>query len=275
MTARLIHRVLVVALAAAFLLPLFWMVSVSLFAEGTGLNSPPWEAWADPQWENYAHALSDRWIGDFPRLLVNTLVITILSILGQLLCCSLAGYAFARLEFRGRDLLFGLVLASMMLPPQVLTVPHFLLFRSLGLVDTWAPLLLPCVLGGAPFFVFLFRQAFLALPRDLGEAARLDGCGPWRTFFFVMLPLVRPMLGTVAIFTFLATWNDFWGPLVYLHSEENRTLALALASFNRSFNVAVEYMMAAASVILAPCLLVYFVFQRVFLRGIATAASKR
>lgn len=214
-------------------------------------------------------------MGDFPRLLANTLILTILCVIGQCLTCSLAGFAFARLRFRGRDALFMAVLATMMLPPQVTTIPQFILFRELGLVDTFQPLILPCVLGGAPFFIFLFRQAFLGLPRELDDAARMDGCGWFRTYAFVALPLVRPMLATVALFTFLATWNDFWAPLIYLSSPENRTLALALAAFNRSFNVAVEHMMAAAGVVLLPCVIVYFLFQGLFVRGISVAASKR
>jgi len=268
-----LHRLLVLVVSAVWVLPVTWMVSVALFEEGRGLESPPLESLGDPHPENFARAM-DR-MGDFPRLLLNTSVITVLSIAGQLICCSLAGFAFACLRFRGRDLLFVLVLATMMLPPQVTTVPQFLLFRGLGLVDTFAPLVLPTVLGGAPFFIFLCRQAFLGLPRDLLEAARMDGAGWLRTWWRVMLPCVKPMAATVAIFTFLATWNDFWAPLVYLLSQENQTLSLALASFNQTYNTAVELMMAAASIVLAPCVVVYFVFQRIFIRGVSLAASKR
>lgn len=272
---RSLHRLTVLLVIVAFALPLLWMLSVSVMPNGEGLTRPFWEAWADPAFDNYSEALSERRMGDVPRLLWNTVLITVLCVVGQCLTCSLAGYAFARLQFRGRDLLFVGILATMLLPPQVTTIPQFIMFRELGLVDTFYPLILPCVLGGAPFFIFLFRQAFLALPTDLEDAARMDGCGWFRTYFWVMLPLVRPMLATVALFTFLATWNDFWAPLIYLSSPENRTLALALASFNRSFNVAVEHMMAAAGSVLAPCVIVYFVFQRMFIRGISVAASKR
>jgi multiple sugar transport system permease protein len=196
-------------------------------------------------------------------------------VLGQCLTCSLAGYAFARLRFRGRDALFLLVLATMLLPEPATAIPRFLLFRSLGLVDTYAPLILPTVLGGAPFFVFLFRQYFLSLPTELDEAARLDGCGPWRAYLRIFLPLARPMLATVALFTFLATWNDFWAPLLYVLSPEKRTLTLALASFQRTYDTAVEHLMAASAVILVPCVLLYFLAQRLFLRGLRVAAAKR
>jgi ABC-type glycerol-3-phosphate transport system permease component len=142
------------------------------------------------------------------------------------------------------------------------------------MVDTWYPLILPSILGGAPFFVFVFRQYFLALPAELSEAARMDGCSPLRAWWRIFLPLSRPMLVTVAIFTFLATWNDFWTPLIYILSPEKRTLTLALAGFNQTYNTAVEHMMAASAVVLAPCMLVYFLAQRVFMRGIRVAASK-
>ncbi len=272
MGARGWHRVLMVVTGLVFAVPLLFMVSVSLHPEGKGLGGSVTDLASDAQFENYAAAL--RQMGDFPRLLVNTVLITVLSILGQLFTCSLAGFAFARLRFRGRDALFLLVLATMMLPDQVTAIPRFLLFRILGVVDTYYPLVLPTVLGGAPFFIFLFRQYFLALPKELDEAARIDGCSPFQSYWRVFLPLARPMLVTVAIFTFLATWNDFWNPLIYILSPEKRTLTLALAEFNRTYNTAVEHMMAASGVILFPCILIYFMAQKVFMRGVQVAASK-
>jgi len=272
MSARAWRSGAVIAAGLCFVAPLAFMLEVSLQEEGHGLDRSPAAVFDTAHFENYANALAS--MGDFGQLLGNTLLITVLSIAGQLLCCSLAGYAFARLEFRGRDGLFVAVLATMLLPDQVSAIPRFLLFRWLGMVDTIAPLVLPTVLGGAPFFVFLFRQYFLSLPAELGEAARMDGCTPLGAYWHVFLPLARPMLVTVGILTFLATWNDFWAPLIYLLSPEKRTLTLALASFHQSYNTAVEQMMAAAGVVLAPCVLVYFLAQRVLLRGVRTAASK-
>jgi multiple sugar transport system permease protein len=272
MIHRIWNRALLVIVALLFAAPLLFLLEVSLQPEGRGLGGSPADLLRDAHFENYAEAL--RRMGNFPRLLANTALITVLSIAGQCLTCSLAGFAFARLRFRGRDALFLLVLATMMLPDQVTTIPRFLFFRGLGLVDTYGPLVLPTVLGGAPFFIFLFRQYFLSLPPELDEAARMDGCSAWSTYWRVFLPLARPMLATVAIFTFLATWNDFWAPLIYVVSPEKRTLTLALAGFNRTFNTAVEHMMAASGVVLFPCVLVYFLAQRLFLRGIQVAASK-
>jgi len=269
---RLLRALALAAVFVTFALPLWFVVSASLHAEGTGLGlgalAPP----ADPAWKNYALALER--MGGFGRFFANTVLVTVLSILGQCFTCSLAGYAFARLQFRGRDALFACVLAAMMLPDQTSALPRFLLFRTLGLVDTYGPLVLPTVLGGAPFFIFLFRQYFLSLPAELDEAARMDGCSAWQAYWRVFLPLARPMLATVALITFLATWNDFWAPLVYVLSPEKRTLTLALASFQRTYDTSVELLMAASAVILAPCVLVYFLAQRLFLRGIRVAASK-
>lgn len=275
MSARLLARLSACGVGLLFAVPLLFMLSVSLQPEGQGLERSPLALAREAHFENYAEALAQMGAaGSVGRLFWNTLVITVLSIAGQLLCCSAAGYAFARLTFRGRDALFLCVLATMMFPEQVTAIPRFLLFRSLGLVDTFAPLLLPTVLGGAPFFVFLFRQYFLALPRELSEAARIDGCSPTRAYFLVFLPLARPMLVTVGLFTFLATWNDFWAPLIYLVSPENRTLTLALAGFQRTYDTSVEHLMAASGVVLFPCVLVYFVVQRLFLGGLRVAASK-
>lgn len=271
-TRSMRRTVALVVAALGFGFPLVLLVEMSLHPEGAALGRPTRALLTDTAFENYAEAL--RRMGDFPRLLANTASITALSIAGQLFVCSFAGFAFARLQFRGRDPLFLCVLATMLVPEQVAAVPRFLLFRSLGLVDTWYPLVLPTVLGGAPFFIFLFRQAFLALGDELGEAARMDGASPLRMYWHVFLPLVRPMLGTVAIFTFLATWNDFWAPLLYVLSPEKRTLTLALAGFSRTFSTSVEHLMAASAVVLAPCLVVYFVFQRVFLQAVRTAARK-
>lgn len=269
------RAVTAVLVGLLFAVPLLFMVEVSLHGEGRGLAESPATLLDEAHFENYAAALRAMATGgSFARLFGNTALLTALCILGQLFCCSLAGYAFARVDFRGRDELFLLVLATMLLPEQVSAIPRFLLFRWMGAVDTYYPLVLPTVLGGAPFFIFLFRQYFLSLPAELSDAARMDGCTPFGAYARIFLPLARPMLLTVALLTFLATWNDFWAPLIYLMSPEKRTLTLALAGFNQTYNTSVELMMAAASVVVAPCLLVYFLAQRVFLRGVRTAASK-
>ncbi|MEM7311248.1 MAG: carbohydrate ABC transporter permease [Planctomycetota bacterium] len=277
---RLARTVLLALLGMAFLAPLAWMVNASLKAEGEAVVSPV----APPEvarWENYGAALRQMGAFDdsgpyagFLQLAANTLLITALSIAFQILTCSLAGYAFARLRFRGRDVLFVLVLAAMMLPAQALVIPQFVLFQQLGWIDTFLPLLVPCLLGGSPFFIFLFRQSFLTIPRDVVEAARLDGCGAFGVYLRVMLPLSRPVVATVAIFTFLAAWNDLWTPLIYLSSPENQTLTLALAGFSRTYRVAVEHLMAASTIVLLPCVVVYFLAQKTLVRGVQLSATK-
>lgn len=269
---RWLHRSVLVVLAACFCVPLIWMVVLSFQHEGVGLTAGMTSFPRGVHPENYATAVEQ--MEGFWHLFANTAFLTIACIFGQVFCCSLAGYAFARLRFVGRDALFMLVLATMMLPPQVLAIPQFLFYRQLGLIDTFYPLILPTLFGGAPFFIFLFRQYFLTIPPELTEAARVDGCGPFKTFFFIMLPLARPVVGTVAIFTFLATWNDFWAPLIYLNSPENQTLTLGLAAFNQSYRVAIELLMAASSLVLAPCVLVYLIFQKVFLRSVRLSGAK-
>lgn len=279
--ARIDIRVLLlvavrIAVCAVFLLPVLWMVLISLQPAGTGLAAGPAELLRGRAFENYTVAIER--MGDFPRLFANTMFITVCCVIGQMFVASAAGYAFACMRFRGRDALFLVVMATMMLPDQVTAIPRFLEFRELGLVDTFWPLILPMVFGGAPFwppfFIFLFRQYYKSLPGELVEAARVDGCGHVVIWWRVMLPLSRPMLATVAVFTYLAVWNDLWTPLIYIMSNENQTLTLALAGFNRTYNTAVEHMMAATTVVLLPCVLVYTVAQGIFSRGIRTSALK-
>ncbi len=265
------RRVLLCVAALAFLAPFAWMVNASLKPEGQAVLSSLTLV-RHPQWSNYPKAL--REMGSFPRLLLNTVMVTVASIACQLLTCSLAGYAFARLRFPGREALFLLVLATMMLPLQVTVIPQFIVFQGVGWVDTFFPLIAPCLFGGSPFFIFLFRQAFLAIPRDVVEAARLDGCGWWGVYWRILLPLVRPVVSTVAIFAFLGVWNDLWTPLIYLHSAERSTLTLALAGMSRVYGLHVETLMAASTVVLLPCLLVYFLAQRYFVQGVALTAGK-
>ncbi|MFQ6079088.1 MAG: ABC transporter permease subunit, partial [Thermodesulfobacteriota bacterium] len=178
-----------------------------------------------PQWGNYLAALKEE---PFHLYLFNSLFITVSSIVGQVLSCSLVGFAFARLRFRGRDLLFIILLSAMMLPAQITMIPTFVLFVKLGWLDTFKPLIVPAFLAHSAFFVFLFRQFFMTFPLDLEDAARIDGCGPLGIYWHIMLPLAKPAVATVAVFTFLATWNDFLRPLLYLNSDEHQTLALAL-----------------------------------------------
>ncbi len=267
-------------LAFLFLAPLLWMVNASLKPEGMAIQEPLTPS-MDPEFGNYVEALTrmgafdqEKPLRGFLRIALNTVVLTAFSIVFQVLTCSLAGFAFAKLRFRGRDFLFILVLATMMLPLQVTVIPQFVLFRGLGWIDTFLPLLAPCLFGGSPFFIFLFRQYFLTLPRDVIDAAKLDGAGWFTLYFRVLLPLSRPVVATVSVFTFLFVWNDLWMPLIYLSSPENGTLTLALAGFSRTYRVSVELLMAASTVVLFPCLIIYFIAQKYFVTGVRLTAGK-
>ena len=197
-----------------------------------------------------------------------------MTIFGQILSCSLVGFGFARFKFRGRDTLFIIMISTMMLPAQVTMIPVFVLFKTLHLVDTLWPLLIPSFFAG-PFFVFMFRQFFTQVPEELIEAARIDGCSHLRIYWQFMLPLSGPVIAIVAIYTFLGAWNDFLGPLIYLNSPDNRTLALALNSFKGQYGTTDAQLLMAASVIcMIPCVLLFFAAQKYFVESVSSSGMK-
>ncbi len=269
--------------ALLMLFPLWWMFVISLetpanagaaAAGGKGMALWP----ADAQWSNYPEALrevgSTPWTG-FLDALANSILITVLTVIGTVLSCSLAGYGFARVSFRGSRALFVLMLATMMLPAQVTMIPLFLLFRELGWVDTLLPLVVPSFFGNA-FFIFMFRQFFAQVPEALVEAARIDGYGHLGIWWRVMLPLCRPVIAITAVFTFIFCWNDFLAPLIYLHSEEQMTLAVALNSFRNQYGGLddVHLLMAVSLITMVPCILLFFAAQKQFVEGLGKGAVK-
>lgn len=268
---RFLIYVLLILGSIVFMIPFLWMVSSSLKELPQIFVYPP--QWIpDPfRWDNYVVTLGKM---DFLVALKNTLLITGLGVLGQLLSSSVVAYGFARLRFPGREFLFLLVLSTMMLPPQVTMIPVFIIFRSLGWVDTFKPLIVPAFFGGGAFFIFLLRQFFLTIPKDLEDAARIDGCGTFRIFWQIILPLAKPALITVAIFSFMNHWNDFMGPLIYLNSAHKRTLAIALQSFQGQFTAEWNLLMAASIVVLIPVLVIFFALQRYFVEGIVLTGIK-
>lgn len=279
--------------AAAMLFPLWWMLIISLLpaseagAAATGIGTLKLWTWA-PQWVNYDEALrrfgvrqaentAGTWraYAGFLDALANTLVITALSVIGQVLSCSLVGYAFARLRFRGRQGAFVLMISTMMLPAQVTMIPMFILFRWLGWIDSILPLVVPLFFG-TPFFIFMFRQFFAQIPEALVEAARIDGAGHGGIWLRIMLPLCKPVIAITTIFTFIGTWNDFLLPLIYLHSEDQATLAIALNGFRNQYGglADVHLLMAASLVTMLPCILVFLAAQRQFVGGLALGGVK-
>jgi len=263
------HMVLV-GLLVLFLGPFFWLVSTSLKTNKAMFRMPPQWVPNPATAEHYGDALTK-----FPalRYMGNTMVIVLFTTIGTVLSCSMAAYAFSRLRWPDRGLIFSLLLATMMIPAQVTMIPVYILFSKIHWVDTFLPLIVPAFFGNA-FFVFLLRQFFLTIPEELLEAARLDGAGEWRVFWQVVLPLSKPALLTVMIFTVLRAWNDFMGPLIYISSEKKRTLALGLAHLHGVQGTEWGLLMAASMLMVLPAVLLFFVAQRFFIEGIALTGTK-
>ena len=269
---NLLTHMVLIGLLTVFLGPFFWLVSTSLKTEKAMFRMPP--QWV-PDRQTFTLEHYDHAITEFPalRYAANTMVIVVFSAIGTLLSCSMAAYAFSRLRWPDRAVIFGLLLATMMIPGQVTMIPVYVLFSKLRWVDTFLPLIVPAFFGNA-FFVFLLRQFFLTIPEELLEAARLDGAGEWRVFWQVVLPLSKPALLTVMIFTVLRAWNDFMGPLIYLTSENKRTLALGLAHLRGVQGTEWGLLMAAGMLMVLPAVLLFFVAQRFFIEGIALTGTK-
>ncbi len=223
------------------------------------------------RWENFPTAWNAE---PFSRYTMNTLIITTFGIFGQALTASLVAFGFARLEWPGRKWLFWLVLATMMLPQEVTMIPSFLIYRKLGWIDTFLPLIVPSFLGGGAFSIFLFRQFFLTLPRELDDAARVDGCSSLGVYLHILMPLCKPILATIAVFSFVAHWNDFLTPLIYLNSSDNFTLAVGLRFFQGAYETDMHLLMAASTLALLPVLLVFFLGQKYFVRSIVMSGVK-
>lgn len=258
---------LLVVGAAIFFVPLLWTISAALKTSTEYVTSPERLIPERPTLENFGKAWTAL---PFNAFVQNTVLITLLCTLGQVLSSSLVAYGFARFEFRGRNLIFGLLLATMMLPGQVTAIPVFMIWRELHAIDTFVPLVLPSFLGGA-FNVFLLRQFLLGVPRELDEAAMVDGAGPVRVWWSVLLPCMAPALATVGVFTFLGQWDSFEGPLIYLNSTEKYTVAIGLRMFQDTFGGNFEQVMAATLVHIVPTIIVFFAAQRYFIKGIATS----
>jgi ABC-type glycerol-3-phosphate transport system permease component len=258
-------HVILFAIAAVSLLPLIYMVSTSLKERGQEFAYPIEWIPSPAVWRNYLTAVQTV---EAMTFFANTMIITVLTLIGGILTSSLAAYGFARTRFPGRDFLFMLMLSSLMLPYMVTLIPQFVLFRELGWINTLYPLIVPAFFGGAPFYIFLLRQFFKGLPTDLEDAAKLDGAGFFRIWWTVAMPLATPALATVAILSILHHWNDFLAPLVYLHTQDNWTLALGIRLFRDQYQVLFNLTMAYAVMMTIPVFTVFFAFQKYFVRGI-------
>lgn len=266
---ELVAHLGLIPISITMLIPLIWMFSTSLKPKGMVFTYPPQWIPNPVRWKNYPEALT---ILPFHLFFRNSMVYCLAILIGQVLVSTLVGYGFARLSFPGRDFFFWLVLIRMMLPGTVTLVPSYVMFTKMGWINTFLPLVVPGWLPGlysASFYIFLCRQFFMGIPLELDEAAKMDGAGHLRIWWQIILPLCKPVVTTVAIFSFIIHWNDFMGPLLYLHDMKLRPLALGLQSFQGAYATEWHWMMAASSVMVVPIIILFFSAQGYFLRGIA------
>lgn len=264
----LIHTVLIIG-AAAMILPFLWMILTSIKSVGEAVQVPPKIFPSTPKWDNYSAVLN---ILPFAKFYLNTILMLIGRVIGSVLFSAMAAYACARLNFPGKNIFFGLVLFQMMIPSQIFIIPQFLLAQKLGLLNTISALVLPGIVSA--FGTFLLRQFFMGMPKELEEAAKLDGCNIWQTFYKIMLPLSRSGLIALSIFTALFAFKDLMWPLIVNMSLDKMTLSAGLASLQGQFTTNYPQLMAGSLLAIWPMLLIFIVFQKRFIEGIATSGGK-
>jgi multiple sugar transport system permease protein len=267
---RVSTHLFLIILGAFFLSPFIWMLSTSLKANNELFLWPPKWIPSDMQWNNYPEAINYI---PFFTYLSNTLTIAGLATLGVLFSCPLVAYSLARIPWRGAKPLFAVTLMVMMMPYQVTMIPIFIAFKNFGWVGTNIPLWLPTFFG-APFFIFLLRQFFMGLPKELEDAARIDGAAELRIYWQIMLPLCKPALLTIALFQFMGSWTDYQGPLIYLSEETQYTLMLGMQAFKSQHGAEWQMMMATLVMITLPIIIIYFLVQKAFIRGITFSGIK-
>jgi ABC-type glycerol-3-phosphate transport system permease component len=272
--SRLLIFIILLIGAIIMITPFAFLISSSLKTE-TQVFQFPIQWIPDPvRWMNYVEALTQK---PFVLYFVNTMIIVLFNQAAVLLSSSLVGYGFARIDFPGRGFWFAVALATMMLPYYVTMVPQFIMFSRFGWMDSFLPLIIPYFFGGGAFNVFLFRQFFRGIPEDFSDAARMDGCSEFGIFRQIFVPLATPVFITVSIFTFMASWNDFIGPLLYINSPEKFTIALGLAQYRSMMGVGRtrwDLLMAASVAMTTPVVLLFFILQRYFIKGVVMSGIK-
>jgi ABC-type glycerol-3-phosphate transport system permease component len=275
---RLVKPILVYTLlfilCAIIFLPLGWMLTISLKADHMPVFTipPQWLPTTQWHWENFIKVLASS-TTSFGRYTENTVLIVAWNIVGTLFSCSLVGYAFARLRFRGKKLLFNILILTMLIPIQALMIPLFLMFYKIGWYGTYLPLIVPSFFGNA-YFIFLIRQYMMTFPRDLDDAAKIDGCNWFQAYWYIFLPLSIPVLTVVTVFVFLWSWNDLLNPLIYLDANSKFTVAVGLANIATRLNPAWNQLMAANLIFMLPALIIYFFAQDKLIGGIASVGIK-
>lgn len=269
---KLVLRYVVLSLLAlVYAFPFLWMVGTSLTPADVVIQRDRPLFPTDPAWSNYKDALT---VLPFHIFLKNTLLVAIPTTLGGTMAAASVAFAFARLRFPFRDALFVLVLSTMMLPPQVTMIPTFILFTIPRWIDSLLPLIVPSLFGGGAFYIFLLRQFFMTIPTELDEAVKIDGGSSFQVLRHVIFPLSKPALTTVALFSFIAHWNDFLGPLIYTQSMQKKTLAVGLTAFKSLHGTEYHLLMAASVAVLLPILIIFFFSQKYFVEGIVTSGLK-
>ncbi len=267
--------IVLLVLSFAFVLPFLWMLSSALKDDPQTYHVPPIWIPNPALWSNFPEALTAH---PFGLYFLNTLRIAIPSTIGTVISCALVAYGFSRFRWRLREPLFYICLATMMIPYQVVMIPLFITFKYLGWINTFKPLVVPAFFG-SPYFIFLLRQFFMTIPQDLSDAAKIDGCNELRTMWSVILPLARPALAVVALFTVMGAWNDYLGPLIYINDPKKFPIALGLQTMRVTItsvkrSLAWPYLMAASTATILPILVLYFFTQRTFIEGIAITGIK-
>jgi multiple sugar transport system permease protein len=269
---RIIFYIILTALSIACVIPLYWLVRSSFMRSTDIYRVDPIILWPKEMiWDNYAQAV--RFMV-FIRKTINTLIILAGNMVGAAVTSCMAAYAFSRVQWKGRQICFFILLTSMMLPGTVTIIPQYLIWAKIGFVDTYVPLILPAYFGGGAFNIFLLRQFFLGIPRDLDEAAKIDGAGHIWIFSRVIVPLAKPAVMVICLFIFLGCWNDFFGPLIYLNSADKYTLALGLLQFRGNYSTRWNWLMAASTIVVIPCIVMYIFTQRRLIEGIALTGLK-
>lgn len=264
--------IIILFLSISFVFPLFWMISTALKPNEQIFAQPPIWIPSPPTFQNFSKAWNKL---PFSQFLKNTVIITLSATIGILLSSSLVAFSFAYLEWPGRDIWFMIMLSTMMLPAQVTIIPLFIIFSKINWINTFKPLIVPAFFGGGAFYIFLLRQFFLTLPRELFDSAVIDGCSTLDIFLRIALPLVKPALSAVAIFSFMGHWNDFMGPLIYLRSTEKYTLSLGINMFRGYEGITMWGELMAVSLVAAiPCLVIFFIAQKYFIQGITLTGLK-
>jgi len=260
-----------ILISILFIIPFIWLLRSSLMNLSQIFTMPPEWIPAPFQWDNFRRALT---VLPFDVFFTNTMIIVLSVLVGTVATSSIAAFGFSRIQWKGRDTVFAILMTSMMLPFAVTMIPSFLGWKMLGFYDTFYPLIVPAYFGGGIFNIFLLRQFYLTIPRDFDEAAVVDGASYFQIYWKIIFPLSRSALIVVALFSFLGSWNDFMGPLIYLKSDKLFTLALGLQMFQGSYTAQWDLLMAASAAVVLPCVIVFLIGQRYFLEGITLTGLK-